>query len=358
MFFHGGGHRSLIAGLPSLGAAAAGGEHLGGRWSYLVSPGFSALLFAAAVAAFCLHAALRGSLGMAGQVLAVFGNATCAWSWLVVRRTFRQATPKPEFWPLIVVVAFVIAQAVSSGDPGEHPLRQMIANLCGLVSSAMLLLAAIEPLRGIGSVAGGSERTFRLVFAGGYAAILVTAVIWVDRAPEGSVAGTFGESIKAGCAFVALAGISAAIWFRMRHPLAPAQSVRRSVPVEHNPELGEAITHLMGDRRLYTDCDLRVAGLASLVGEHEYKVTRCITGTLGFQNFNQMLNSYRVEAAMEQLRNPELDRLPVLTIALDCGFGSIGPFNRAFKARTGMTPMQFRTLHRAAAAASNGTVAR
>jgi AraC-like DNA-binding protein len=34
----------------------------------------------------------------------------------------------------------------------------------------------------------------------------------------------------------------------------------------------------------------------------------------------------------------------VLTIALDCGYGSIGPFNRAFKARFGVTPSQFREL--------------
>jgi AraC-like DNA-binding protein len=32
----------------------------------------------------------------------------------------------------------------------------------------------------------------------------------------------------------------------------------------------------------------------------------------------------------------------VLSIALDVGYGSIGPFNRAFKARMGMTPTQFR----------------
>jgi AraC-like DNA-binding protein len=32
----------------------------------------------------------------------------------------------------------------------------------------------------------------------------------------------------------------------------------------------------------------------------------------------------------------------VLTIAMDAGFQSIGPFNRAFKAETGMTPTEFR----------------
>jgi AraC-like DNA-binding protein len=32
----------------------------------------------------------------------------------------------------------------------------------------------------------------------------------------------------------------------------------------------------------------------------------------------------------------------VLTIAMDAGFQSIGPFNRAFKAETGLTPTEFR----------------
>jgi AraC-like DNA-binding protein len=32
----------------------------------------------------------------------------------------------------------------------------------------------------------------------------------------------------------------------------------------------------------------------------------------------------------------------VLTIALDAGFSSLGPFNRAFKAETGVTPSEYR----------------
>jgi AraC-like DNA-binding protein len=36
--------------------------------------------------------------------------------------------------------------------------------------------------------------------------------------------------------------------------------------------------------------------------------------------------------------------VPVLTIAMDTGFRSIGPFNRAFKADTGLTPTEFRRL--------------
>lgn len=42
--------------------------------------------------------------------------------------------------------------------------------------------------------------------------------------------------------------------------------------------------------------------------------------------------------------------MPILTIALDAGFGSLGPFNRAFRAETGLTPTEFRRLSAARAA--------
>ena len=41
-------------------------------------------------------------------------------------------------------------------------------------------------------------------------------------------------------------------------------------------------------------------------------------------------------------RRREAAPVPILTIALDAGFQSLGPFNRAFKVQTGMTPTEFR----------------
>jgi AraC-like DNA-binding protein len=42
------------------------------------------------------------------------------------------------------------------------------------------------------------------------------------------------------------------------------------------------------------------------------------------------------------LADPEQKEVPVLTVALDAGFQSIGPFNRAFKAATALKPTEFR----------------
>ncbi len=49
---------------------------------------------------------------------------------------------------------------------------------------------------------------------------------------------------------------------------------------------------------------------------------------------------------MAQLHAPDSADLSILEIALDSGFASIGPFNRAFKEMTGQTPRAFRAAGR------------
>jgi AraC-like DNA-binding protein len=46
--------------------------------------------------------------------------------------------------------------------------------------------------------------------------------------------------------------------------------------------------------------------------------------------------------AKQALADPAQRDVPILTIALDAGFQSLSPFNRAFKADTSMTPTEFR----------------
>ncbi|MDU6560307.1 MAG: helix-turn-helix domain-containing protein, partial [Streptococcus vestibularis] len=62
----------------------------------------------------------------------------------------------------------------------------------------------------------------------------------------------------------------------------------------------------------------------------------------GHRNFSAFLNRYRLDDAKAALSDPGQRDVPILTIAIDAGFQSIGPFNRAFKAATAMTPSEFR----------------
>ena len=54
--------------------------------------------------------------------------------------------------------------------------------------------------------------------------------------------------------------------------------------------------------------------------------------------------TYRVADAKAALSDPSQCEVPVLTIAMDSGFQSLGPFNRAFKADTGLTPTEYRRM--------------
>ncbi|OYV01489.1 MAG: AraC family transcriptional regulator, partial [Burkholderiales bacterium PBB5] len=88
---------------------------------------------------------------------------------------------------------------------------------------------------------------------------------------------------------------------------------------------------------------LTLADLAQALGLAEAPLRTLINQRLGFRNFNDFLHHHRLQEAMDRLGSEDL---PILSIALECGYGSIGPFNRAFKQRLGMTPSDYRAAAR------------
>jgi AraC-like DNA-binding protein len=109
-----------------------------------------------------------------------------------------------------------------------------------------------------------------------------------------------------------------------------------------DPALIVALERLMAEERVYREEGLTIARLAERLAVPEYKLRRAINQGLGYRNFNVFLNRYRLDEVKAALADPAQAPVPVLTIALDAGFQSLGPFNRAFKAETGQTPTEFR----------------
>ena len=107
----------------------------------------------------------------------------------------------------------------------------------------------------------------------------------------------------------------------------------------------DALRKLMEDGKAYREDTLSIASLSQRLGVQEYRLRRLINGQLGHRNFSAFVNGYRLAEATAALADPGQAEVPILTIALDAGFGSIGPFNRAFKAHTGLTPTEYRRAH-------------
>lgn len=98
----------------------------------------------------------------------------------------------------------------------------------------------------------------------------------------------------------------------------------------------------MRTERLYRQDGLTITAVAARLGVPEYRLRRAINQGLGARNFNAYLNGFRLREAEEALADPAQRDVPILTIALDAGFGSLAPFNRAFRDAQRCTPTEYR----------------
>jgi AraC-like DNA-binding protein len=102
------------------------------------------------------------------------------------------------------------------------------------------------------------------------------------------------------------------------------------------------LLQLMQEEKVYRQEGFGLGALVTALGVPEYRLRRLIHQRLGHRNFSSFVNDYRLAEVTAALADPGQTDVAILTIALDAGFQSIGPFNRAFKAHTGMTPTDYR----------------
>jgi AraC-like DNA-binding protein len=195
-------------------------------------------------------------------------------------------------------------------------------------------------------------RMLLAVSAASYGAVLiVTDVV----SPGSSVSAPFSIVNAAGLATMTFA--IALLWLGIAHEapaVSPAASDQRS-PRADAPAAGtldqqeaallEALREQMEEQKLYRHDGLTIAVLAARLAIPEYRLRRLINRRLCHRNFSSFVNGYRLAEARAALADPVQANVPILTIALDTGFQSLAPFNRAFKMTAGMTPREYRRQH-------------
>lgn len=307
------------------------------------------LYAAIAAGSFVSYILYRLTSGGASTAFAVFGLGACGWAWLLARALFEPPGMREAWWPRIVVVIVAVSGALAALVPASGVAGRVIGNLYLLSGSAALLLTFVEPFNRYSSDLPSSEMRFRLAFVGVYALLVAASVLGLWAASGEAQAARMDNLIKSGCAIVSLCGATAAVWYRLRHPLTGPGVVRR-VPTPEDRRLAERLMRLLREEGIDGEPDLKIGDVAQRLGEPEYRVSQCISAALGFANFNRLINHHRIERAKTSLSDPG-DARSILQIAFDCGFGSIGPFNRAFKDQVGTTPRDYR---RAASESARG----
>ncbi len=311
-------------------------------------------VFTACVAASHVGKYFSDVLGPLNYLVTIAGAAGCGWIWLMSRSLFRPAR-QPEAWAILTVCAIVAVESYwhftsglsSGGLTGE--MRRIGENAATLVCIGAIAMVFVEALSGFGPDLPRTERRFRQIFVAAFGAVIAVTMVWASNAEEITIAAEWREAVLAGCALLAVIASRLAVNFRKRNPLlarAPKPALKSSASdAAGNSALARRILEAVEDRELITTPNLKVAQFAERLGEHDYKVTQCITGQLQYRNFNHFINSYRIECAKRALTSAKNQDRPILSVAFDCGFNSIGPFNRTFKEHAGMTPREYRAAH-------------
>jgi AraC-like DNA-binding protein len=272
--------------------------------------------------------------------------------WLWARTVF-----EPDFtfrawhgavWAAVAGVGLV----AYNGWTSWPALATMSGRALALASIGFALLAAAQiPKSWHKAVTTGRGRLLIALTIGISVQIVLSASAGLAAIPFKSI------SLTAACGLGASALIS--IWMMVFSPpesqpavagagvgngeaAAAPQSFPRSALAASERAALNRLQHLMATERTYRQEGLTIGLLAVRLGMPEYRLRALINEGLGHRNFNAFLNRYRLDEAKAALADPDQAEVPVLTIALDAGFQSLAPFNRAFKTDTGLTPTEFR----------------
>lgn len=105
--------------------------------------------------------------------------------------------------------------------------------------------------------------------------------------------------------------------------------------------LADQVRRLLEVDKLYQETTLSRADMARELKVPEGTLSRVINTAFG-KSFPRLINEFRVEDAKILLHDPNI---PVHVVATESGFQSLASFNRVFRALTGCTPTDYRTLY-------------
>ena len=177
----------------------------------------------------------------------------------------------------------------------------------------------------------------------GTAALYALAVVAVQSAElySGPAAGL---SMLAATVLLALGVAGGAVFLRADDRLfgpVTGRATPAAIAPQDQPLLAR-LSEALDIQEAWREEGLTIRTLAGKVGAPEHHLRRLINERLGYRNFTVFINERRIAAAKLVLADPDQARTTIAVVAYDVGFGSLGPFNRAFREAAGQTPTAWR----------------
>jgi AraC-like DNA-binding protein len=310
------------------------------------------LLIAGTATAGAFHSLLVSQLPWPPVVFALCRAVACAGVpllWLVVHAIFRdEFRLRPWHLALVGTMAVAGALPLAGGEArfASTAYVTSVATVLALDALRLLITGRAEDL-------DERRRAVRLLLAAvgpGLVLVVLAARLFVggearSTPPTLTVVATL--AVKAAWLVLTLSA-TAGLHSLLRSAPAPAPiaqplvPLRRAPPKAGEPGVSDRVMAAMTEQHLYRRPRLQVSDLARHLDVPEYRVRAAIIEELGYRNFPSFVARFRLQEVASRLRRPEDAHLPILTLALDAGFASIGPFNRAFRDAYGMAPTAYR----------------
>ena len=300
-------------------------------------------LFFASIIGYVINSShfLHGSLGIYGWLPHLLALGGGGFFWLFVVTLFQD---RPISAETLAPAAFLTALGFVGLTVGI-PARQYVwiaHNLVEMALSFHALYVIYESWRGD---LVDARRNLRVPFLG----VVALYTLGLSTVEIGETVGVEAWWYSlAGGAMLAVFCLAGSFMFLRANPAvfgapqtAPAAAASPRIDPADRLTL-EKLAEVMDKDSAWKDENLTIGTLAEKVGVPEHRLRRLINDNLGHRNFAAFVNTRRIEAAKQYLADPVQARTTIAAIAFELGFGSLGPFNRAFKEATGKTPTQWR----------------
>ncbi len=105
-------------------------------------------------------------------------------------------------------------------------------------------------------------------------------------------------------------------------------------------EKKRVLQKLFSEEEVFLDPELNLAQLSERLDWNRAEVSEIINSGFG-KNFNDFVNSYRINQFKKRLQQGDNKQLSLVGLAFDCGFNSKATFNRVFKKEVKLTPTEY-----------------
>jgi AraC-like DNA-binding protein len=324
----------------AIGALAAMAAGLA-RGAAGASQRVAGVLFCLGAAAYALNSSdvLRQAVGPWFLVLVLFASSGVGLFWLFLLTLFEDRPITPAMLIPAAVLAVIAYMALAS----PPATRAWLFGLHHVIQAGLVLHALVVIARGW----RGDLVEVRRRMRGGFMTVVALYSLVITGAESTDSSGHAPVWFDLASAFIlaALSVSAAFIFLQARAALfgvSPQAAATTPALDAGDRLLLDQLNQIMDSGEAWRREGLTIGALADELKIPEHRLRRLINDQLGARNFAAFVNGRRVGAAKLILSNPSKARTPVSAIAFDLGFASLGPFNRAFKEETGLTPSEWR----------------